>query len=209
MSDTITIMRFRLQDGKTTEDWMKVNEKVSEWVLRQPGFRFRSLSRTNEGEWIIMNYWTSMEDADAAEKCFRREMEGLVAPFIDMTHFDISRSHAMQMVRGDADRSNRRYRLARFAVPEGAREEFLGNAVRTRDFLRKLPGLLQDMALEQVAEDGVRSFVTLAEWESPFAFENAQAAVASMRLQANFDAQKMFERLGIEAELADYKPIGA
>jgi hypothetical protein len=39
MSDTITLVRLRLQEGKTSAEWLRVNEKINEWVTRQPGCR--------------------------------------------------------------------------------------------------------------------------------------------------------------------------
>ncbi len=98
MSDTIAIIRFRLKEGKTKEDWLKMNEKVNEWVLLQPGFRFRSLSETEDGKWTVVTQWESMNAADLAEKNFRLEMEDLIMPFVDAKSLDISRgkSHMMQ-----------------------------------------------------------------------------------------------------------------
>jgi hypothetical protein len=50
MSDTIELVRFRLKQDKTTADWLKANEKINDWIKVQPGFRFRSLSETADGE---------------------------------------------------------------------------------------------------------------------------------------------------------------
>ena len=73
MSDTIELVRFRLQAGKTAAEWLKANEKINEWVKAQPGFRFRSLSETDDGEWIDMVYWESLEASrKAGEKFVRR-----------------------------------------------------------------------------------------------------------------------------------------
>lgn len=98
MSDTITLVRLRLQKEKTLAEWLAVNEKINEWVQRQPGFRFRSLSETKDGEWLIMTYWESLEAAAAAEQSFGAEMLEICAPLIahDSIAMSLSRAHMMQ-----------------------------------------------------------------------------------------------------------------
>jgi len=98
MSDTIELVRFRLQQGKTSADWLKANEKITEWVQQQPGFRFRSLSETDDGEWIDMVYWESLAAAKQAGEKFGSELKEvcalLVAP--DSVVVSHSRAHLMQ-----------------------------------------------------------------------------------------------------------------
>lgn len=101
MSDTIVTMHFRLRPGHNKEDWLRANEKVSGWVLRQPGFKFRSLSETGDGEWIIIGYWASPQAVDAAEASFSREMDDEMLPFVDMGSFSLTRSTAHQLLRGE------------------------------------------------------------------------------------------------------------
>ncbi|HKB59234.1 MAG TPA: antibiotic biosynthesis monooxygenase [Gallionellaceae bacterium] len=103
MSDTIITMRFRLQPGRSKEDWLKANERASGWVRRQPGFQFRSLSETGDGEWIIIAYWASPEAIDAAEERFAREMGDELLPFVEMDSFRLDRSAACQMLKGLAE----------------------------------------------------------------------------------------------------------
>lgn len=100
MSDTIELVRFRLQQGKTSEEWLQVNEKINEWVARQPGFRFHSVSETDDGEWIDMVYWENPEAAKAAGEKFCEEMTAACEPLIDMTSVVVSHSKAHVMQRG-------------------------------------------------------------------------------------------------------------
>jgi antibiotic biosynthesis monooxygenase (ABM) superfamily enzyme len=100
MSDTITLVRLRLQEGKTSAEWLRVNEKINEWVTRQPGFRFRSLSETEDAEWIIMSSWDSLDAAIAADKSFGEEMMGMCKPLIANESIVVSRSKAHLMQRG-------------------------------------------------------------------------------------------------------------
>lgn len=100
MSDTITLVRLRLQEGKSPTEWLKVNEKINAWAKRQPGFRFRSLSEADDGEWIIMSYWESVEAAAAAETRFGAEMMGMCEPLILPGSVSMSQSKAHLMQRG-------------------------------------------------------------------------------------------------------------
>lgn len=100
MSDTIELMHFRLKQGVTSTDWLKANEKINDWVARQPGFRFRSVSETGDGEWIDMVYWESMDAAKVASEQFGPELKAACEQFIDMSSFSMSRSQAHVMQRG-------------------------------------------------------------------------------------------------------------
>jgi hypothetical protein len=47
------------------------------------------------------------------------------------------------------------------------------------------------------------------EWASPEAVENARAAVLALQRGMNFNPQEMFARLGIKADIANYKRLEA
>jgi hypothetical protein len=100
MSDTIELVRFRLKQDKTAAEWLKANEKINDWVKVQPGFRFRSLSETDDGEWIDMVYWESLEAAKASGAKFGDEIGSSCEPLVDMTSVIVSHSKAHVMQRG-------------------------------------------------------------------------------------------------------------
>jgi hypothetical protein len=100
MSDTIELVRFRLKQDKTATDWLKANEKINDWIKVQPGFRFRSLSETDDGEWIDLVYWESLEAAKASGAKFGEEVGATCEPLIDMTSVIVSHSKAHVMQRG-------------------------------------------------------------------------------------------------------------
>lgn len=100
MSDTIDLVRFRLQPGKTAQEWLQANEKINEWVARQPGFHFHSVSVTEDGEWLDLVYWESMEAALAAGEKFGTEMMPHCAPLIAPDSVVMSRSQAHVMQQG-------------------------------------------------------------------------------------------------------------
>lgn len=100
MSDTIELVRFRLQPGKTAADWLKVNEKINDWMKAQSGFQFRSVSETEDGEWWDLVYWASMEAALAAGEKFIPELGDVIKPLVTPGSVVVSRSKAHVMQQG-------------------------------------------------------------------------------------------------------------
>jgi len=105
--------------------------------------------------------------------------------------------------------SHRIYRLDKFVVPNQVREEFLAKAKSIIELLRVQPGFIQDFLLEQPTPTGDFNLVTLVEWQDARAVENARAAVLAMHKSTGFDPQEMFARLGIKADLGNYRSINA
>jgi Antibiotic biosynthesis monooxygenase len=103
--------------------------------------------------------------------------------------------------------SDRIYRVDKFVVPSSAREEFLDRVRRTHAFLKAQPGFLQDFVLEQFSGPGEFNVVTTVEWASQEAFENASAVVTARYREMNFNPQETLARLGIKADLANYKRL--
>lgn len=99
------------------------------------------------------------------------------------------------------------YRVDKFVVPQAAREEFLKRVCDTHQVLRRQPGFIRDALLEQVAGPGKFNIVTIAEWESQQAIDAARAVVAKAHSESGFNAQETMARLGIEADIANYKAI--
>ncbi len=100
MSDTIELVRFRLQPGNTAADWLKINEKINDWMKVQPGFQFRSVSETEDGEWLDLVYWANMEAAVTAGGKFLRDLGDVIMPLVAPGSVVISRSKAHVMQQG-------------------------------------------------------------------------------------------------------------
>jgi heme-degrading monooxygenase HmoA len=105
------------------------------------------------------------------------------------------------------DKSQRVYRVDRFAVPKAGREEFLSRVRDTHELLRTQPGFLRDFVLEQSLGPGQCNFVTIVEWDNEESVANARAAVMARRQETGFDPQELFARLGIIADLANYRQV--
>src|ERR1700730_15896812 len=103
--------------------------------------------------------------------------------------------------------SERIYRVDKFIVPSGAREEVIEKARRTHGLLQTAPGFLQAFVLEQSSGPGEFNFVTIVEWASQDAVENARAAILALHREMNFNPQEMLARFGIKADVANYKRL--
>lgn len=101
------------------------------------------------------------------------------------------------------------FRVDRFNVPAGARDEFLKNVTATHKILSTQRGFVRDVVLEQSAGPSGFNLVTMAEWESQDAIEQAREVVAEFHRQLGFEPREMFARLGIHAELGNYRPLEA
>ncbi|TGT40877.1 antibiotic biosynthesis monooxygenase, partial [Mesorhizobium sp. M8A.F.Ca.ET.167.01.1.1] len=65
MAETLEIVTFRLKPG-TEAGFVASNGLVSDWLARQPGFLSRHLGRREDGTWVDIVRWRSMEQARAA-----------------------------------------------------------------------------------------------------------------------------------------------
>ncbi|RVC06719.1 antibiotic biosynthesis monooxygenase, partial [Mesorhizobium sp. M7A.F.Ca.CA.002.15.2.1] len=64
------------------------------------------------------------------------------------------------------------FRVDKFVVPAGAREEILAKVRTTHELLRLQHGFVQDFLLEQFSGPGEFNLVTIVEWESQAAVDN-------------------------------------
>jgi hypothetical protein len=99
------------------------------------------------------------------------------------------------------------FRVDKFVVPAHARLEFLDRVHATHALLRAQPGFVRDAILEQSSGPGESNFVTIVEWENGGAIDGAPKAVAALHQKIKFDAQAMISRLGIRADIANYKRV--
>jgi len=97
------------------------------------------------------------------------------------------------------------FRVDKFRVPPPACEEFLEKVRATHELLRAQAGFLQDAILEQSSGPGEFNIVTIVEWENAAAMEPARQAVAALHKRMNLDPHELFARLGIRADLGNYK----
>jgi heme-degrading monooxygenase HmoA len=96
--------------------------------------------------------------------------------------------------------------IDRFVVPAAAKTEFWERANINRQFIKSLPGFVQDNAYEEDGEDESR-IVTVAVWANEKAFENARQSVTEYYKQQGFDMPALIKRLHIQMERGIYKRL--
>jgi heme-degrading monooxygenase HmoA len=74
-----------------------------------------------------------------------------------------------------------------------------------RQFIRQLPGFIEDNAYKQTGGDGEYNFVTVAVWENATAINNAKQAVVAEYKREGFDMPAMLARLNIKIDRAVYE----
>ncbi|MEO1482227.1 MAG: hypothetical protein AAFU77_08970 [Myxococcota bacterium] len=67
----IEVTTFRQNAEMTPEQFLAADRQVeANYTSKQPGFLERRSARSAEGEWVVVVYWRSVEDADASMKRF-------------------------------------------------------------------------------------------------------------------------------------------
>jgi len=82
------------------------------------------------------------------------------------------------------------YRIDKFKVPPSAREEFFAGVRESQGFLSTLPGFVRNSVFEQTSGPGAFNFVTVVEWETAEAVEDAQKSVAAKHEGIGFNPQE-------------------
>lgn len=101
------------------------------------------------------------------------------------------------------------YRVDKFIVPKNARDEFLSRIMETHRILRTQPGFLTDYILEQTDGPGKYNIVTVAEWKDQESIDAAKKTVQAEHAKNGFSPQQTMERLGVQADIANYTSVSA
>ncbi|MBZ9851260.1 antibiotic biosynthesis monooxygenase [Mesorhizobium sp. CA14] len=94
MTDILEIVTFRLKPG-TEAGFVANNGTMTDWLARQPGFLSRHLGRREDGSWVDVVRWQSMEQAQAAADRIMAEigdseaMQAIEPASIAMSHAEI------------------------------------------------------------------------------------------------------------------------
>jgi heme-degrading monooxygenase HmoA len=97
MTETLEIVTFRLKPG-TEAGFIANNGVMTDWLARQPGFLGRHLGRREDGTWVDVVRWQSMEQARAAAARIVTEIGGSEAlqaiepSSVDMSHATVALS---------------------------------------------------------------------------------------------------------------------
>ena len=87
--------------------------------------------------------------------------------------------------------------IDRFVVPQKSKSEFIERMNINRNFIKNLPGFIEDAIYERNDEQGNLICVTIAVWTSEEAIKKAREAVQAEYKKEGFNLQAMLERLNI------------
>lgn len=97
--------------------------------------------------------------------------------------------------------------IDKFFVPAAAKPEFYERMRTNRNFIKYLPGFIEDAAYEYADENGDLICITIALWENAEAVSKAKAAVQTEYQKQGFDPTEMFKRLKIVMDRGIYTQI--
>ena len=98
--------------------------------------------------------------------------------------------------------------IDKFLVPANAKQEFLERVKINRDFIKQLPGFVEDAAYERIDEQGNLIFITVAVWQNEEVLQKAKEAVQAEYKKQGFNPAVMFERLHITMDRGMYREAG-
>ena len=97
--------------------------------------------------------------------------------------------------------------IDKFFVPARAVVAFKARVKINRDFIRGLPGFIEDHVYEYTDEQGNLTCITVATWASVEAVNKAKEAVQAEYKKQNFDPADMLEKLQIKMDRGVYKEV--
>ena len=86
---------YKIKEGISESDFIRQNESLNKWVMDQPGFLYRSLTKAPDDMWIDIVYWKNMESAQKAAETFSsapecaQVMQAIVEDSVSISHLDV------------------------------------------------------------------------------------------------------------------------
>ena len=74
MQSVMEVVSFKLVEGSSDQDFIEANDTLNSWVKQQPGFESRKLIKQQDGSWLDVVQWTSLEQAQSAGEKFMAEL---------------------------------------------------------------------------------------------------------------------------------------
>jgi heme-degrading monooxygenase HmoA len=97
--------------------------------------------------------------------------------------------------------------IDKITVPQTALQEFTERMQINRNFIKTLPGFIEDKAYKCIESSNTLMYITMAIWESAEAIQNARNAVQAEYQREGFDMRAMLERLDIKIDRGIYQQI--
>lgn len=101
--------------------------------------------------------------------------------------------------------SSKQILIDKLIVPPKAVKEFITLLKFNRNFIKELPGFVEDQVYERSDEAGNLIVITIAVWESGDAIKKAKEAVQAEYQKQGFNLQDILKRLHITIDRGIYK----
>jgi predicted ester cyclase/heme-degrading monooxygenase HmoA len=98
--------------------------------------------------------------------------------------------------------------IDRFLVPKNSIEAFRQRMNYNRNFIRHLPGFINDEVYQQKDEAGNLIVITIAVWADEEKVNNAKNAVQAEYKRIGFNPLEFYSQLNIKLERGHYKKVG-
>ena len=97
--------------------------------------------------------------------------------------------------------------IDKFLVPKNSIEEFTQRMNYNRNFIKNLPGFIEDRVYERKDEEGNLHIITIAVWASQDHGDDAKNAVQSEYKRIGFNMPAFIEELNIKHERGLYHQV--
>ncbi len=97
--------------------------------------------------------------------------------------------------------------IDRFIIPESSFNEFSVKMNYNREFIKKIPGFIQDTVYKSADEQGNILIITIAEWEDELSLKKAKELVQNEYKRINFNPPEFMLRLNVKMERGTYQEI--
>ncbi|HTJ48040.1 MAG TPA: ester cyclase [Cyclobacteriaceae bacterium] len=94
-----------------------------------------------------------------------------------------------------------------FTIPGNVSEEFMQRVKINRDFIKKLPGFVEDAAFQRKDENGNVIFMTIAVWENEQAVQHAKNEVQAEYKREGFNPAEFLKKLNITMDRGIFKEV--
>ena len=94
-----------------------------------------------------------------------------------------------------------------FTIPGNVSEEFMQRVKINRDFIKKLPGFVEDAAFQRRDEHGNVIFMTIAVWENEQAVQHAKNEVQAEYKREGFNPAEFLKKLNITMDRGIFKEV--
>lgn len=96
MTDFLSHMEYRLQDGVSDDALAAASAPIDDWAAAKPGFRYRCVARRADGTVVDLMYWADRPSQESADADFIAS--GCGAALLPLMVEDSFRAEGMRLV---------------------------------------------------------------------------------------------------------------